>query len=177
MLAAWDTLGFQPTCLVKAHLWACLQKSSSKPCLLMRLDLSMLDTLKKKKRKKQRPFGLEWRAEAREPYLAILVWVPESKTQRKREIQLEWCSSSEEIEWNIVGVWESEKEKRRHFFLLKLHARKINWWNFHGVFKCYNHGDLEYSEEDFATGFVVRLYLLLEIYLLYIQFIMDTSLA
>ena len=38
-------------------------------------------------------------------------------------------------------------------------------------------GELEYSEEDFATGFVVRLYLLLEIYLLYIQFTMDTSLA
>ena len=44
-------------------------------------------------------------------------------------------------------------------------------------FKCYNHGELEYLEEDFATGFVVRLYLLLEIYLLYIQFIVNTSLA
>ena len=32
-------------------------------------------------------------------------------------------------------------------------------------------------EEDFTTGFVVRLYLLLEIYLLYIQFTVDSSLA
>ena len=71
----------------------------------------------------------------------------------------------------------SEKEKGEIFSLLKLHTRKINWWSSHGVFKCYNHGELEYSEEDFATGFVVRLYLLLEIYLLYIQFIVDSSLT
>ena len=61
--------------------------------------------------------------------------------------------------------------------MLKLHKRKINWWISHGVFECYNHGEFEYSEEDFATSFVVRLYLLLEIYLLYIQFIVDSSLA
>ena len=61
--------------------------------------------------------------------------------------------------------------------MLKLHTRKINWWNSHRVFDCYNHGELEYSEEDFAIGFMVRLYLLLEIYLLYIQFIVDSSLA
>ena len=65
----------------------------------------------------------------------------------------------------------------RHFSLLKFHTRKINWWSSHGVFEYYNHGELEYLEEDFATGFVVRLYLLLEIYLLYIQFIMNSSLA
>ena len=40
-----------------------------------------------------------------------------------------------------------------------------------------SHGELEYLKEDFATSFVVRLYLLLEIYLLYIQFIVDSSLA
>ena len=44
-------------------------------------------------------------------------------------------------------------------------------------FECYNYGELEYSKEDFATGFVVRLYLLLEINLLYIQFIVNASLA
>ena len=65
----------------------------------------------------------------------------------------------------------------RHFSLLKLHMRKINWWSSHGVFECYNHGELEYLEEDFTTNFVVRLYLMLEIYLLYIQFIVDSSLA
>ena len=70
----------------------------------------------------------------------------------------------------------SEKEKGDIFSLLKLHTGKINWSS-HGVFKCYNHGELEYSEEDFATGFVVRLYLFLEIYLLYIQFIVNANLA
>ena len=60
------------------------------------------------------------------------------------------------------------KEKKETFFLLKLHTKKINWWSFHEVFECYNHRELEYSEKDFATDFVVRLYLLLEIYLLYI---------
>ena len=54
---------------------------------------------------------------------------------------------------------------------------EVEWWSSHGVFGCYNHGELEYSEEDFSTGFVMRLYLLLEIYLLYIQFIVDSSLA
>ena len=61
--------------------------------------------------------------------------------------------------------------------MLKLHTRKIYWWSPYGVFEYYNHGELEYLEEDFATGFVVRLYLLLEIYVLYIQFIVDTSLV
>ena len=65
----------------------------------------------------------------------------------------------------------------RHFFLLKLQISKINWWSSHEVFECYNHGELEYSKEDFATGFVVRLYLLFEIYFLYIQFIVDSSLV
>ena len=89
--------------------------------------------------------------------------------------------------WEVQSVWRDRekhsesvrewKRKRRHFSLLKLHTRKINWWSSHGVFECYNHGKLEYSEENFATGFVVRLYLFLEIYLLYIQFIVDLSLA
>ena len=59
--------------------------------------------------------------------------------------------------------------------MLKLHTKKINWWSSHGVFECYNHEELEYSEEDFAIDFVVSLYLLFEIYLLYIQFIVNTS--
>ena len=70
-----------------------------------------------------------------------------------------------------------KKKKGDIFSLLKLHTRNINWWSSHGVFECYNNGELEYSEEDFAIGFVVRLYLLLESYLLYIQFIVDSSLA
>ena len=60
--------------------------------------------------------------------------------------------------------------------MLKLHSRKINLWSYE-VFECYNHGEFEYLEENFVTSFVVRLYLLLEIYLLYIQFIVNSSLA
>ena len=88
---------------------------------------------------------------------------------------------SEEIERNTVREtqWECErvKKKMRHFSLLKLHIRKINWWSSYGVFECYNHKELKYSKEDFTTSFMVRLYLLLEIYLLYIQFIVNSSLA
>ena len=79
--------------------------------------------------------------------------------------------------WKVQSVWRNRekhsesvrewKRKKRHFSLLKLHTRKINWWSSHGVFECYNHGELEYSEEDFATGFVVRLYLLLDLFVVY----------
>ena len=65
------------------------------------------------------------------------------------------------------------KKKNEIFFFLKLLKRKINS---HGVFECYNNGELEYLKEDLATGFMVKLYLLLKIYLLYIQFIVDSSL-
>ena len=67
-----------------------------------------------------------------------------------------------------------KKKKGDIFSLLKLHTKKINWWSSHGVFD-YNHGELEHLEEDFTIDFVVRLYLLIEIYLLYIQFIVNTS--
>ena len=65
------------------------------------------------------------------------------------------------------------KKKNEIFFFLKLLKRKINS---HEVFGCYNNGELEYLKEDLATGFMVKLYLLLKIYLLYIQFIVDSSL-
>ena len=95
------------------------------------------------------------------------------KNTEKRELQLRGAVQKDREKHNkSVREW---KKKETSFFV-KLHTRKINWWSFHGVFKCYNDGVLEYSEKDFATGFVVRLYLLLEIYLLYIQFIVDSSL-
>ena len=61
---------------------------------------------------------------------------------------------SKEIGRNTVRVWESEKKKKkkRHFSLLKLHVRKINWWSSHRVFECYNHREFEYLDEDFATA-------------------------
>ena len=138
------------------------------------------DTLKKKKRKKQRPFGLvvSWsrnRELKQRAIRLIFVWVPKRAKHRKERDSAERCSSKNGEKQNeSVREW---KRKKRHFSLLKLYTRKINWWSSHRVFECYNHGELEYSEEDFATGFGVRLYLLLEIYLLYIQFIVDSSLA
>ena len=54
-------------------------------------------------------FGLEWKAEAREPLSAICVSSRKSKTQRKRASA--WEVQSKEIERNTVRVWESEKEK------------------------------------------------------------------
>ena len=132
---------------------------------------------KKKKRKKQR---------------VIRPWV------RRAEIESHirpFCESSRVSKntkrylatWEVQSVWRDKekhsksvrewKRKRRLVSLLKLHTKNINWWSSHRVFECYNHGEFEHSKEDFVTGFVVRLYLLLEIYLLYIQFIVDSSLA
>ena len=69
------------------------------------------------------------------------------------------------------------KKKKETFFFAQVTHKEDKLVEFSWSFECYNHGELEYSEEDFATGFVVRLYLLFEIYLLYIQFIVDSSLA
>ena len=60
------------------------------------------------------------------------------------------------------------KKKNETFFFAQVTHKEDKLVKFSEVFECYNHGELEYSEKDFATGFVVRLYLLLEIYLLYI---------
>ena len=55
---------------------------------------------------------------------------------------------------------KKKKKKVTFFFFVEAtYTRKINWWSFLEVFECYNHGELEYSDEDFATGFVVRLYI------------------
>ena len=115
------------------------------------------------------------RAKAHRAIRPYCVWVPERAKHRKERASA-GCAVRRNREKHNESMSEW-KRKRRHFSLLKLHTRKINWWSFHGVFGCYNHGELEYSDEDFTTGFVVRLYLLLEIYLLYIQFIVNSSLA
>ena len=60
------------------------------------------------------------------------------------------------------------KKKNETFFFAQVTHKEYKLVEFSEVFECYNHGELEYLEEDFATGFVVKLYLLLEIYLLYI---------
>ena len=183
VLGARDTLGFQSIGIVKAHLWACFQKSSSQLCLLTsllpqaskvsfwfnaKLSNCVRHAEEKRRKRKERRKG--------HSALSEKSWNRELK---HREIfsHLRY-SPNENIERNAVRVWESEKEKKGDIFsVLKLYTKKINWWSSLRVFECYNYGELECSKEDFAAGFVVRLYLLLEIYLLYIQFIVDSSLA
>ena len=148
--------------------------------------LSMLYALQKRKKKEEKGHSASvcdrekhtmksWRKESHSAIFGVSSRV--SKKHKRRElqpfeVQSMWIDKEKRSE--NVREW---KRKMRHFSLLKLHTRKINWWSSHGVFECYNHGELKYSEEDFTTGFVMRLYLLLEIYLLYIQFIVDSSLA
>ena len=133
--------------LVKTHSWACLLKPTKSALwfnaklsmhgkvwlLLMRSDaklpksachslgndLGVWDTLKLKRRKgrKQRPFGPEWRAEAREPF-------DHCERNTSESFSLRRCSPCEEIERNTVKVWESEKRKMRYFSLFKLHIRR-----------------------------------------------------
>ena len=144
--------------LVTAHLWACLLKPTksalwfnAKPsmhgkvwlilirsdgkfpksaCLSLYSDLGAWDTLKKKKRKKQRPFGLVGsKGRNREPkhtsesfslkqesHSAIVRDTSESFSLRR-------CSPCKEIERNIVRVWESEKEKW-HIFLYSSYTQR-----------------------------------------------------
>ena len=175
VLGARDTLGFQSIGIVKAHLWACFQKSSSQLCLLTsllpqaskvsfwfnaKLSNCVRHAEEKRRKRKERRKG--------HSALSEKSWNRELKhREQKHKWEIQEVQS-EKIERNTMRVWESEKEKRRHFSLLKLHTRKIIWWCSHEVFEFYNHEELENSEKDFATGFVVRLYLLLKIYLLYI---------
>ena len=146
-------LWFNAKLNMHGKVWLLLMRSDAKlpksTCRSLGSDLGVRDTLKKKKRKKQRPLGL------------VGSW------SRYREVK-----HIEQFGHFCVGVSEwarnTKERARRYFSLLKLHTKKINWWSSHWVFQCYNDGELEYSEKDFATDFVVRLYLLIEIYLLYI---------
>ena len=138
-----STVWIQPTCLVSAHLWACFQNSSSQPCLLMKLDSGVSNTLKE-----ERKLG-----EAK------------SKGHSALRGELKRLKKKEEHGESVRG-W---KKKNIYiyiyifFSLLKLHIRKINWLSSLEIFEFYNHRKLECSKEDFATGFIMRLYLLLEI--------------
>ena len=86
---------------------------------------------KGRKERKLRPFGLVRRAEAREPYSAILcVSFKENKTQRKRVLQFEWCSPNEEIERECQRV----KKKKGIFFFAQVTHKEDKLvefsWNF-----------------------------------------------
>ena len=159
--------------------WLLLMRSVPKSAAIsLGSDLGVWDMLKLTQQKKKESKGHSALLWAELKQRALLGHLGESFRESKhRKERASAGGAVRKIERNTVRVWESEKRKMRHFSLLKVHTRKINWWSSYGVFGCYNHRELEYSEEDFATGFVIRLYLLLEIYLLYIQFIVNTSLT
>ena len=188
------TVWVQPTCIVKAHLWACSKSLQIQISHLLRNDQDLWEVWlllmrsdhkcvvhaeeKEKKEEKGKGHSVLWEELKQESYFRQFL----CEFQREQDIEKERASA-----WVVQSEWRDRKKhsesvrewkrKRRYFSLLKLHTRKINWWSSHAVFECYNHRELEYSEEDFATGFVVRVYLLLEIYLLYIDFIVDSSLT
>ena len=181
LLGASDTLWIPAHIFCQSSFMSLFQKSSKQLfhslrndqsmrvvwLLLMRSDARCVGHVEGKEKKKKKAKAIHSFGELKQRAIfGHFVWVLEwAKTQR--DIQpLERCSPCEEIERNTMRVWV--KKKKETFFFPKLHTRKINWWGSHGGFECYNHGELDYSEKDFATRFVVRLYLLLEIYLLYI---------
>ena len=186
----------QPTCIVKVHSWAYSKSLQCKFFHLMRSDQSMerpdfsmrsvpksafglMQKLskcvrhaeeKRRKRKKQRPFGLVWwvkaeqRAEAQK-VSAIFVWVPEWTSNTKERASVERCSpKNREKHSESVRV----KKKKEIFFFAQVTHKEDKLVEFSWRFWVLQPWRVEYSEEDFTTGFVVRLYLPFEIYLLYI---------
>ena len=63
------------------------------------------------------------------------------------------------------SVWEW-KRKKETFFIPQVTNKEDKLVEFFWSFEYYIHEKLECSQKDFAIGIVVRLYLLLEIYLL-----------
>ena len=117
---------------------------------------------REKKERKERPFGygcdwvrntLEWRAEAQR----------HSVIARKTQVRASGGSVQRNREKDSKSAREWKRKRHFSFFI-----GKINWWSSFKIFEYYNYEELEYSERDFAIDFAVRLYLLLEIYLLYI---------
>ena len=90
--------------------------------------------------------------------------------REKREIQRDWkVKHSFEADWKkkISALCGTKGKKKMWFFFYSRHTRKINWrFSLGQLFGCYNHRELKYSEwKILLTGFVVRLYLFLEILL------------
>ena len=152
LLGAWHLRGTVHllVTLVKAQLMSLLPQASKVNFWFnAKLSKHVRYAEEKRRKRKERPFGPKRRAETKSHFLAIFVWVLERERHRETEsFSLRGAVRMKRLERNTVSVWESEKEKRIHFFfLLKLHTRMINWWSSHGVFECYNYEKLEYSEE------------------------------
>ena len=129
MLSAWHLKGLAHllVTLVKVQLMSLFPQASKVNFWFnAKLSKSVRHAKEKRRKRKERPFGhecdwvrnkLEWGAEAKRAIKPL--W--EKHKWELYELQLE------EIAKNTVQVWESEKEKMKHFSLLKLHIRKINW--------------------------------------------------
>ena len=88
--------------------------------------------VKEKAEETLRPFGLREKAKARWSHSAIV-----------RETQ-----KGESFNRGAVQRDREKIQSERHFSLLKLHTKKINWWGSLRVFECYNYGELKCSKED-----------------------------
>ena len=99
-------------------------------------DLGVWDTLKltKKKRRKTkaiRPCEKKKSWKQRELFLAIFCEFQREQNTKRESFSWRCSPKNREKHSESVREW---KRKRRHFSLLKLYTRKINWWSSHGVF-------------------------------------------
>ena len=147
------TIWVQPTCIVEAHSWACSKSLQSKffpfiekwPkdgevwLLLMRsapksachflgqwLGRVRHPETDREEKKKNKGHSALWAELKQRAILGHCVWVPE-RAKHKWELQLEEVQSvqrNREKHSESVREW---KRKRRHFSLLELHTKKINW--------------------------------------------------
>ena len=117
-----------PTNMLRSKLikWAYFLRLPKSACHSLGNDLGVWDMLelKRRKQRKQRPFGLEWRAEAHRAIQPFLYEFQKEQNTENRELQLRGAVQKDrEKHSEIVREW---KRKRIYFSLLKLHTRKIN---------------------------------------------------
>ena len=125
--------------------WEGLTSLNEKWC---KAEQACLTRWRKRKERSKRPFGVVWELKQnKESFGHFGVSSRESKTQKRESFSWRCGPKNREKHSESVREW---KRKRRHFSLLKLHTRKINWWSSHGVFECYNYEDLEYSELEYS---------------------------
>ena len=171
LLGARDTLWIPAHTFCQSSFMSLFQKSSSQPCLLMRLDSSVSNTPKEERKlgegKNKEPYSALSEELKQRAIFGHLWWVSE----RARHIERESFSLRGAVQRDREKHSESMREwkrKRRHFSLFKLHTRKINWWSSHLVF---------IQKKILLLALWWDYIYSLRFNLLCIQFIVDSSLA
>ena len=136
------------------------------------------DTLKeKKRRRKKETKAIQSCGELKQEnhfFFQPFVWVLERARHRERESFSLRGVIWRDREKHSKSVREWKRKKETFFFTQVTHKedKLVEFlWNFLVL------QPWRVAKEDFATGFVVKLYILIEIYLLYIQFVVDSNLA